>query len=84
MCRIVQDVRILRFHYSYQIYFGTITFRRMSQDVGKLKCRITQFSLYPIFISKAQLGTFFTTYQMIIQYLCQHLNGQNILLYLIY
>ena len=38
MCRIVQDVGILRFYFSKQKYFGTINFCQMSQDVGKLRC----------------------------------------------
>ena len=36
MCRIIQDVGILRFYFSYQKYFGIINFYRMSQDVEKL------------------------------------------------
>ena len=47
MCRIVQDVGILRFYFSKQKYFGNINFCRMSQDVGKLKCR-AQVPLYII------------------------------------
>jgi hypothetical protein len=46
MCWIVQDVTILRFYSSSQKYFGTINFCRMSQDVGKLRCRIAQVPLY--------------------------------------
>ena len=46
MCRIEQDVRILRFYFNLQKYFGTINFRRMSQDVGKLRGRIAQVPLY--------------------------------------
>ena len=49
MCRIVQDVGILRFYFSKQKYFGNINFCRMSQDVGKLKCRIAQVPLYIVF-----------------------------------
>ena len=51
MCRILQDVGILRFYFIYQKYFGTIYFCRMSQDVGKLRCRIPQIPLY-IILSK--------------------------------
>ena len=46
MCRIEQDVGILRFYFNLQKYFGTINFRRMSQDVGKLRGRIAQVPLY--------------------------------------
>jgi hypothetical protein len=46
MCRVVQDIRILKFYLSWQKYFGTIIFCRMSQDVGKFRCRIAQVPLY--------------------------------------
>jgi len=46
MCRIVQDVRILKIVFNLQKYFGTTHFCRMSQDVGKLECRIAQVPLY--------------------------------------
>jgi hypothetical protein len=46
ICQNVQDVGILRFYFSWQKYFGTINFCRMSQDVGKLSCRIAQVPLY--------------------------------------
>ena len=46
MCRIVHDVDILRFYFSKQKYFGTINFCRMSQDIGKLRCRSAQVPLY--------------------------------------
>jgi hypothetical protein len=46
MCRIEQDVGILRFYFNLQKYFGTINFRRMSQIVGKLRGRIAQVPLY--------------------------------------
>jgi hypothetical protein len=46
MCLIVQDVTILRFSFSYQKYFRTINFCWMSQDVGKLRCRFAQATLY--------------------------------------
>ena len=46
ICRIVQDVGLLRFLFSKQKYFGTINFCWMSQDVGKLRCRIAQVPLY--------------------------------------
>ena len=46
MCWIEQDVRILRFYFNLQKYFGTINFRRMSQDIGKLRGRIAQVPLY--------------------------------------
>ena len=46
MCRIVQDVGILKFYLCLQNYFGTINCGRMSQDVGKLRCLIAQVPLY--------------------------------------
>ena len=46
MCQIMQDVGQLRFYFSQQKYFGTIHFCRMSQDVGKLRCRNAQVPLY--------------------------------------
>jgi hypothetical protein len=46
LCWIVQDVRILRFYSSSHKYFRTINFCRMTQDVGKLRCRIAQVALY--------------------------------------
>ena len=46
MCRIVQDVGILRFYFNKQKYFGTINFCQMSQDVGNFRCRIAQVPLY--------------------------------------
>jgi hypothetical protein len=39
-------VRLYKFYFSYQKYFGTIKFCRMSQDVGKLRCQIAQVPLY--------------------------------------
>ena len=44
MCRIVQDVGILRFCFSHQKYFVTKIFCRNS--VGKFRCRIAQVPLY--------------------------------------
>jgi len=35
-----------------KIYFGTIHFCRMSQDVGKRRCRIAQVSLYYNYINQ--------------------------------
>jgi hypothetical protein len=67
MCRIVQDVGILRFYFSEQKYFGTLNFCRMTQDVplidnniddaGFLKhfcksSRTTYISLITLFLSK--------------------------------
>ena len=46
MCRIVQDVGILGFYFSKHKYFENINFCRMSQYVGKLRCRIAQVPLY--------------------------------------
>ena len=59
MCRIVQDVVILRFYFCYQKYYGTINFCRMSQDVGKLRCRIAQV---PLYLHKNQLQYTLTLY----------------------
>jgi hypothetical protein len=46
MCRIVQDVGILKIYFCKQKYFGTIDFCQMSQDVEKLRFRIAQVPLY--------------------------------------
>ena len=46
MCWIIQGVVILSFYFSKQKCFGTINFCWMSQDVGKLRCRIAQVPLY--------------------------------------
>jgi hypothetical protein len=43
MCRVVG---ILRFYFSKQKYFVTIKFSRLSQFVGKFRCRIAQVPLY--------------------------------------
>ena len=49
MCRIIQDGRILGFHFSLQKYFGTINFFRMSQDVGEnLGVGFAQVPLYNV------------------------------------
>ena len=46
MCRIVEDVGILRFHFRQRKYFGTINVCRMSQDVWNLRCWIAHVPLY--------------------------------------
>jgi len=53
MCRDVQVDGILRFYLSEQKYFGTIIFCRMTQDVGKLRCRIAQVPLNYNYIDDA-------------------------------
>ena len=61
MCRIVQDVGILKFDLCLQNYFGTINFCRMSQDVGKLRCRIAQVPVYIHFLLKSGIGEYMIT-----------------------
>ena len=48
MCRIVQDVGILRFYLSQQKCFRTINFCRMSKDVGRLMCPIVPLYYKPL------------------------------------
>jgi hypothetical protein len=40
--------------YKIELYFGTIIFFRMSQDVGKLRCQIAQIPLYVYFLNNQE------------------------------